>query len=295
MPANDVLLMMLFASGWMVQRGNFCLVAGVSAALDKRPDGLLLILSVALLSGAIWMWMTVPVEYTLSGRVFWVALAGSVFSGVGAALNKGCFFGTLTRLFNGDVHMLFSLAGLLTASVVIPPVMISEVTTAVRYPVWLYLLLLLATAAGWMTLQKRDTLQAALYLLVPGLTFGVLYPSTPGWSLSQLLFDCWHWFHRDTTIPGNRLIEFLMFISGMCARRLWHGRDIFPTLKPSRMVVNFIAGWIMMAGARLMGGGNDRLLFRALPSLTPTALLLLLIMCLSIAATLLLMRRSGHP
>ena len=51
----------------------------------------------------------------------------------------------------------------------------------------------------------------------------------------------------------------------------------------------------MAVGARQMNGGNDNLLFYRLPSLASEVLLLLLVLCASIAATLLLIRCYRHP
>lgn len=288
---EPVLLVLLFFSGWLVQRGGFCLVAGISSALNGRPERLLLILSVALLSGAVWMQIKPPVVYLPTDDTFWLALAGGVLFGVGAALNHGCFFGTLTKLFSGDGHMLFTLAGILSAAVVIPPMPSSGATPVTGYPVlWLYPMLLALTTISWLVWHRRHPLRAFLYLLVPGITFGMLYPLTPGWSLSRLIIDCWHWFYRDTDVSSIRLVEFIVFLAGMLAFRLRYGGLTFSRLQPWRAATHVMAGWVMVAGARLMGGGNDSLLFRKLPSLTPQVLLLLLVIFLSIAATLLLLR-----
>lgn len=292
MLAESVLLVLLLLSGWLVQRGGFCMVAGISAALNQQPQRLLLILSVALLSGLVWMPLRAPTLYSPEGRAFWFALAGAMLFGMGAALNHGCFFGTLTKLFSGEGHMWFSLAGIITASLAIPPLQFPDTLPVIGYPlVWLYLALLAVTTGGWLAWHHRNSLQAFLYLLVPGVTFGVLYPSTPGWSLSQLMINCWHWFQHDAVVPAIRLVEFLAFLSGMLAYRLRFGGMAFVRLRPVRAIIHFLAGWVMVVGARLMGGGNDSLLFRKLPSLTPQVLLQLLVMCLSIAATLCLMRR----
>jgi hypothetical protein len=48
--SSFTLVILLFMSGWMVQRGNFCLVAAVNQAMNKRPERLLRIISIALIS-----------------------------------------------------------------------------------------------------------------------------------------------------------------------------------------------------------------------------------------------------
>jgi hypothetical protein len=46
-----------------------------------------------------------PPAYGPAGKTLLQALIGGVAFGIEAALNRGCFFGTLTKLAKGDVHM----------------------------------------------------------------------------------------------------------------------------------------------------------------------------------------------
>ncbi len=70
MPTYFILLAALFVSGWMVQRGGFCLVAAIRSTLDRRPERLLLILTVALTAGALWMISGAPEAYTPTGKAY---------------------------------------------------------------------------------------------------------------------------------------------------------------------------------------------------------------------------------
>ena len=296
---NILLLVSLFISGWLLQQGGFCLVVGVRSAMDKRPGHLLLVIGVALWSGVVWLFFHVSPIYSPHGEELWLNLAGGALFGVGAALNNGCFFGSLTRLFNGDSHMFFSLLGIISASLLIPPLApVNRHPVAVSQPVLLYLVLLAVVTTGWIRSQETSQWRSSLLLLVPGMTSGYVYSSATNWSLSRMITDIGYSVHHDDAMTDS-LPGFLFFVAGMFCCRLWQGGLTFLRPKVGLVYVHFIAGWIMVAGARMMGGGNDVMLFRRLPTLTLQVFLLLLVMCLSIAITLFvirqLLRRTPGP
>lgn len=294
MQENTILLAALFVSGWLVQRGGFCLVAAIRSTLDRRPERLLLILTVALAAGALWMFSGAPEAYTPTGTAYGQAMAGGVLFGAGAAVNRGCFFGTLTKLLSGDGHRIFSLAGIFMISAFVPqtPMMMTVWDNAYP-PRWLYLVLLMSVVSGWLYWQRHHRLRRLLWLLVPGITFGFVYPSVNGWSLSQFLLGGWAAaLHQDDMLMVMHVPAFLTFLAGMLCYRIRYGGVVIKQIVPGRAVMHFIAGGVMVMGARMMGGGNDSLLFRYLPALTPQVLSVLLSMCLSVAIVLIVLRKS---
>lgn len=292
MPVNIILLAALFISGWLVQRGGFCLVAAIRSTLDGRPERLLLILTVALTAGALWMLSGAPQTYAPSGTAYGQAVVGSVLFGAGAAINRGCFFGTLTKLFSGDVHRIFSLAGIFMVSAFVPQTpMMMTVWDNTYPPRWLYLVLLMSVVTGWLYWQRHHRLRRLFWLLVPGITFGFVYPSVSGWSLSQFLVGGWSALHQDDMFMVMHVPAFLTFLAGMLCYRIRYGGVVIKQIVPGRAVMHFIASGVMVVGARMMGGGNDSLLFRYLPALTPQVLSVLFSMCLSVAAMLLVLRQ----
>ncbi|MCS2152177.1 hypothetical protein MUU49_06210 [Scandinavium goeteborgense] len=136
-----------------------------------------------------------------------------------------------------------------------------------------------------MKAQKRHHLSHLIRLLVPGLTFGFLYVSDADWSLSQLLNEIYQFFHHGTPFRPSHLFKLSAFIAGMRVFTLWHRRFTVSRFSILRSLRHFCAGLIMLTGARMMGGGNDNLLFIKLPSLTPQALLTVLVLIASTVVT----------
>lgn len=295
MPTYFILLAALFVSGWMVQRGGFCLVAAIRSTLDRRPERLLLILTVALTAGALWMISGAPEAYTPTGKAYGQAIAGSVLFGAGAAINRGCFFGTLTKLLSGDGHRIFSLAGIFMVSAFVPQTPMIMTVWDNAYPSWwLYLVLLMSVVSGWLYWRRHHRLRRLLWLLVPGITFGFVYPSVSGWSLSKFLVGGWAALHQDDMFMVMHVPAFLTFLAGMLCYRIRYGGVVIKQIVPGRAVMYFIAGGVMVVGARMMGGGNDSLLFRYLPALTPQVLSVLFSMCLSTTVMLLTLRKFSR-
>lgn len=133
METSIILLLLLLISGWCVQKGGG-LISAVNKAMQKRPEQLLLIISVALISAAVLMLFYPAQCHSHTGEKLWLVLLGGVLFEMGAALNRGCFFGSLTRLCRGDMHILFTLCGVLTVSVLIPPQHHADTTPELSSP-----------------------------------------------------------------------------------------------------------------------------------------------------------------
>lgn len=284
---NMVLIFLLMVSGWMVQRGGFCLVAAVSRAMEKRPERLLLILAIAFVSVLVVLLFQAPLNYSPTGKALWSSLFGAIFFGIGAALNRGCFFGTLSNMARGDVHMLFTLVGMMATAACLPAGFFATLPPEQGHPsLLLGLFLLTGSLICWSRCRRNDHMWSVIRLLIPGLTFGFIYTTHIGWSLSGLLTESWHFIRHNQTINGIRIAGFSAFLTGMILYHFYYQDFILSRWSITKGIKHFAAGIIMMIGASMMGGGNDNLLFHKLPSLTLEVFLLLFIMLSSIAMTL---------
>jgi hypothetical protein len=114
----------------------------------------------------------------------------------------------------------------------------------------------------------------------------MIYTIDDEWSVSQLLTESWHFIQHDESVRAIQVLQFVAFLAGMVLYHIRHRTFLFRRFSWLQAVKHFGAGMIMVAGVRMMEGGNDHLLFKKLPSLTPAALLLLVVMLASIAGTL---------
>jgi hypothetical protein len=249
-------------------------------------------MGIALTSALVMLLLRTSVTYSPAGKVFWFALAGAAIFGIGATVNRGCFFGTLSNMARGDGHMLFTLGGMMITAAFIPSHFIPTIPSGRDYSFILVCLFLLAVClAGWRQYSPFHRLRSVPGLLIPGLTFGFIYTSNIGWSLSDLLTEIWHFVRHNESINVIRLAGFAAFLTGMVLYHTRYHKVTFKRLSATKGIKHFFAGIIMMTGSRMMGGGNDNLLFYKLPSLTPEVFLLLFVLLLSIAITLFLRKR----
>ena len=282
---TPILLFLIVISGWFIQRGSFCLVAAVDSIIEKKLTKILMIFGVALFSGAILMFFQIPIVYSPSRNDFLLALLGAVVFGFGATLNSGCFFGTLTKLSKGNIHMLFSLAGIISTSILAPPLVL-EKKLNVSYPSFYYYFILLLIVTILIFFQKHDKkYNYFMNLIIPGLVFGIMNSSTFGWSLSQLIINIWFFFNNNILFVKMQVLEFFAFLLGMWIYHLKYNQFKWKKLDSLKATKHFFAGIIMALGARMMGGGNDNLLFQKLPSITFEVFMLMYVLVLSIYIT----------
>ena len=102
--------------GFAAHRASICTVKAVEEVLTTRRGFMLLSFAKTVLwiiaATAPLVWALPDARGHLAGwQLSWTGLAGGAIFGVGAVFNKGCAFSTLTRLGDGQLAMLASLAG----------------------------------------------------------------------------------------------------------------------------------------------------------------------------------------
>lgn len=279
---NGLLIFLIVIAGILTQRGGFCLVAAVEEIAKKKFFKLINILAVSLISGAILMISHPPYAYQPNYIQFIIAIAGAIIFGLGAAINNGCFFGTLTTLFKGNSNMIFTLIGIISASIFIPPFSTGQKNLFISPSFIYYFLFLFIVLFFFIIQQSNKKYHSFIWLLIPSIIFGFINTSTSGWSLSQLIINIWYFIYEDSRFIALQMWEFAAFLLGMWLYHFRYSQFKWKKLYFLTAVKNLIAGVIMVMGARMMGGGNDTLLFVRLPTLVPEIFVLIFTVMLSI-------------
>ena len=314
-----VSLLLAALMGFAVHRASLCTVRTVAEILSTRRAYMLS----TMLKAVLWvMAFSVPILLFLpesaapnrSYAITFAAIAGGFLFGVGAATNGGCAFSTLGHLANGNLWMLTTLFGFCIGvaglSSMIPMTEHGQALTPLLFKapkplilvvlalLWLFLCWELfrfwrsrAKGSSWIQLffSRRYRLSTAAILL--GFSGGVLYAIHGAWTytnaLKRQIQSLWLPIEQPVTI---NLLLFLALFGGMLLsawqrgslRLRWHRIQAWPR--------HFIGGAFMGAGAVLIPGGNDTLILKSLPGISPHAIPASVALFCGIGATLLLMR-----
>ena len=246
-----------------------------------------------------------------------LTIGGGVLFGVGATINGGCAFSTLTRLGGGNVGMLASLAGFLvgagaygvttaaglTAAAVETKAALSmqgpwRPPVAVALALWMaWELMRLSRSAGsgdWRQriLAPRYRLSTAAVLM--GVSGAMLYVFIGIWPYTRLLGQAAR--HTATGTPPPPVILGLLFIAliGGIGLSAWQAGRFSWQWRPRQRWGRYGAGGFLMGvGASMIPGGNDVLILHSIPSLSPHAVPAFLAMLVGIAGSLMGMRALG--
>jgi uncharacterized protein len=276
--------------GFAAAHGGICAVRAVEDLLEGRGGALFL----AFLKCAVWVaaitlplaWAMVPgAHLALSYPLGWPAAAGGFLFGVGAALNGGCAFSTVSHLAAGDLGAGFALLGLgfgfaLHDAGIGPLLPTPEPRPSAFAHAGPWAVALLAAVWVWAAREavrltrpgpgaRTDRAVAAI-----GLAGGTLYALHGSWVYTAGLSQSAAWATRVGPIPSALIpLLFLGVLAGAALAARMRGR--FRLRRPTRLAVarGLGGGTLMGAGAALVPGGNDALVLHALPALAPHAAL----------------------
>jgi uncharacterized membrane protein YedE/YeeE len=231
---------------------------------------------------------TLPVGWALSVYSF----VGGVIFGIGAAVNGGCAFSTLSALASGRTAMLVTL-GAFCAGAAAQTVMVADGWLPAPAPGKAYL----AESAHWVTavfammmvwaiwevvrlwrtraagatlcefaLADRYRLSTAALLI--GLSNAVLFTLNGTWLYTKVLVDGGRSLGGgDTTINAVRWALVAALAIGAILSAV-QGRRFKLDWRPTpAWVGNLVGGFLMGLGAAMIPGGNGVLILGALPSL----------------------------
>jgi len=245
-----------------------------------------------------------------------LSIAGAFAFGVGAALNGGCAISTLTRLGNGELRMLLTIAGIIVTIAAIdtgnlvspPPASIQSLRPFVIGDFGLRLAVAaLSIWAVWESLRLwrgRDRTcgliegllhrrwRLSLAALVIGLADVAIALVAGHWAYTNTLRDAVGW--RIAGHAGPSLLHTTLFVAlmvGVICSALVRKSYLLRYRPKLVWLRNFAGGMLMGAGIITVPGGNDGLLLDAIPSLSPHAIPAFLAMLSGIAGILLLLPR----
>jgi len=315
-----VSLLLVALMGFAVHRASLCTVKTVAEILSSRKAYMM----ATLIKAVLWVVaVSVPILLFLpdsaapnrSYAVTFAAIGGGFLFGVGAAVNGGCAFSTLGQLANGNLWMLTTLFGFCMGvtglSIMIPMTEPSQTLTPLLLKApkpliftglgVLWLLACWEIARLWRSRAKGKSgrqlffsrhyrLSTAALLL--GSCGGVLYVLHDAWTytnvLKQKVQSLWHLNEQPGTI---NLLFFLALLCGMFLSAWQRGSLRLRWRRIQAWPRHLMGGALMGAGAVLIPGGNDTLIFKSLPGLSPHAIPAFAALLCGICATLLLMRR----
>jgi uncharacterized membrane protein YedE/YeeE len=250
--------------------------------------------------------------YSISTR----ALTGGLLFGIGATINGGCAFSTLTYLGSGDLRYLATIAGfgigvglylLLFPSFPIPDLALhwSPLTgpTTWLLPIavltWIW-----ASWELWRLLGKKtsrsgnwgERLFAGRYRLSAGAALigvanAILFALHGSWAYTGAIAQTVEkWISDGSGSNWVTVILAIAVMAGIIISALQSGKFNLQISQPTRHVIHLTGGAIMGFSAALVPGGNFVLILHGIPMLSPHALPTFAALIAGVALSLLLMK-----
>ena len=311
-----VSLLMGAVLGFAAHRAGLCTVKAAAEVLTSRRGHFLWsfaksaawVMALTAAAGAFGAATTVT-QWPLTV----MSVAGGVLFGVGAGLNGGCTFSTLTRAIDGKIALWGTVVAWpvgmwVGAALALPhpsPIVLQRANrpSALLLLVGLWLvwesLLILRRLRRMNGLHRA--LAAPVYTLsagaaLVGVSNAVIIESTGPWSFTSTILcatgtgdplRC-----QSSVLPWLILLAALL---GMAVSSVQRGSFAIrlPRLREAMRHVG--AGLLMGLGTTLIPGGNDGLILFAIPSLSPHAIPGYLGLFAGVVATLAILRAFGHP
>ena len=313
--------------GFFADRTSICTVKAVEEIFTTRRAFMLLSFAktVMWVTGVtIWLvwWIGAAHRAPLSFGIAWSGVFGGVLFGIGAVLNGGCAFSTLTRLGNGNLGMIVTLSGFVAGLAIYA--LIDLPTTDIGYiraAPWIELSFGSATALGlaltlwmiwetvrllrtapssrWSTLLQSPRFRLSTAAAVIGVSNGILYTYLGTWSYTHTLRRSVGQLVAPADVGAGQVSAamlwwlFFALVVGVIVSSVLSRRFVLDwrTLTGWQ---GFLWGGILMGlGAALVPGGNDVLLLNAIPGLSPHALPAYLAMLAGIAIALMVVKWRG--
>lgn len=304
---------LLFLIGYSSQRSGVCMVRAVREVIERRRVHRLAGFTLAAASAMLVM----ALAEALGARPFamipgtpadGIAIAGGVVFGLGTLLSGNCAMGTLAALTAGDLSRIPALAAMVVAALVLGPGMSQA---ALMLPTRAVLLsplagdIVLALALGGVLAvvagsyihrrigwrKPRGGWSPLVAMSLIGAASGILFALDREWVYTSRIAEL---AYGTATATATTFAGLAALIGGMViaanvggtfALSLGHWRDWARAAG---------GGLLMGAGATLVPGGNDAMLFTGVPLLLPN----LLVGYAAFAATLLTaltLRQATQP
>ncbi len=312
-----------FLVGFAMKRGGLCTYAAVLQLVQQKKLERMMVFWGA----AAWATLIVlPLAWSLPNTIslahthhhLLIAIVGGSILGVGAFLNKGCFFGTFVQLVSGNLNYLATLLGLATGIVItylylnpyIPvPSSISEVnkpnTTAYLWllgmGVFALFMVFSIKLSGHSLVKKMAGLcslswQSSLSMLIIGTGGGLLYATVSGWNYADVLANSiTPLIKPNVTGPSSiALTSTVAMVSGGIIAAVTVKEFAIKAAHFLVMISCFMGGMLMGIASLLTPGGNDGMILKGIPSLAPHAMIGYLMMVLVMLLLVYVFRRDAE-
>ncbi len=319
--STSMLLAALLGIG--AHRASICTVKAVTEIWTTRRGYMLasfgktVLWVIAITIGLTWLAGEAVAPVT-AWHVSLLGLVGGFVFGVGAVINDGCAFSTLTRLANGQIVIVLSLLGfcsgivghrIMVGALSLPTVEMAEPLIDIGQPWALGILVVLVVWILWEILamfrarshaqSRPDSNSARRYRLstaaaLMGVSNGLLYALVGTWAYTYTLDQQVQQLFGWSVGPG--ILLWLLFVSLLFGMALsaWQSGQLRPDWRFSNWAAYLAGGFLMGLGAGLARGGNDVLLLHGIPGLSPHALPVFAAMILGIAVALSISERRGR-
>jgi uncharacterized protein len=283
---------LLFLIGYASQRAGVCMVRAVREVIERRRvhrlAGFTLAAATAMIVMGVAEWLGAAPFMTILGTAPNLhAVAGGILFGLGSLLGGHCAMGLLASLTNGELWRSASIATMIVAALLLGPSMSSAVLMLPALPpapspltghVGLALTLggIMAAAAstyiyrriGWK--RPRGGWSPLIAMGLIGAASGILFALDRQWVYTSRIAEL---AYGTATATVMTLAGLFALIGGMVIAAL-AGGTFKLKLGSAHEWLRAAAGGLMMgAGATLVPGGNDAMLFTGLPLLLPNLLI----------------------
>lgn len=267
--------------GFLAQWSGICMVRGVREWQAGRPALLL-----AIVLCGVWTWTTLPLGSWLGidvpvrrypvAPIF--AVGGFIF-GLGSALNQGCTVSTMSKLAQGNAHMLMTMLGWIVgwcAWMFFQPFTDTPMMTTVPRGATYALVGLSVTLTVWAFTTTPERRKLWLGVMAFGFLAGLLYLLEPHWSPSDMVLDLSSVVLGENSVPAPspyRYALILMILLGMLLAAWRSHAFSLQKISGKKLALHLGGGTLMGVGASMSLGGNDAQLLIALPSFSPAGVL----------------------
>jgi toxin CptA len=306
------LLAMLFVGvmGFAIQRGATCTVAAVDELLNRRRAHRLR----SMLEAALWVCGGILIARALhlsaiapsASAIAWTTIAGAMLLGFGAWINRACVFGAIARFGSGEWAYTLTPLGFLAGAYVYqsmahasanptpPSPLLNSTSLAFVFVIFVLLRLGLAvftrpSGRPFLAWLRESIWTPGAATVVIGITFVlVLFLMGATWAYTDALAELAMGTQMNT---WPRVLLFFALLAGAVIGGATAGRFAHTPVSFRDALRCFLGGALMGLGSLMIPGSNDGLILIGLPLFWPHAWLAFVVMCVTVAAAMLISAR----
>ncbi len=293
--------LLAFIMGFTIRRGSVCaVIASKHLVVYGKQQRFLAMLVAGAVAGAVILplaWL-LPSETGLAYAypITATMIGAAALYALGARLNDGCAFGTLSRLSGGELSYLGTVAGMVAGAIATQhyrgdPIAgtLSSMSEPTAFTLSLWLVMVIVAISVMRQRHFRNIAQALApgggilrpftAMIVIGIVGGLLYSLAGSWTYLALLEKQALVLSGDTvaTSAPKATAGALALLTGAVAAAWRSGRFHIRMDSAAAWVTRFIGGIMIGSAAALIPGGNGALVVYGIPSGAPNAVVSLVI------------------